>query len=230
MTEIKELYSDLKSRYDSYNTRLAKIEKELADYNEGKSSIIVKTIGGNRYYYKQWRDGDKINTTMIDRVEPGVIAELEKDIQHRTDLKRERDELRQIIAGIEPSVSKLRKAAVKPDIEQKYGFEVYWKNELSARVSVSKNRVHVSRFIKHPVRQIFHADNISRQQLMEALRLRCFEEGRPDIQDKIKALGLNEYNPLEIVRKTHGVSYNDYIWIRFPGEKLRAEDVLVRQM
>ena len=31
-----------------------------------------------------------------------------------------------------------------------------------------------------------------------------------------------------IVRKTHGVSYNDYLWFRFPGENLRAEDVLVR--
>ena len=39
---------------------------------------------------------------------------------------------------------------------------------------------------------------------------------------------LSEYNPYEIVKHTHGVSYNDFIWFRFPGEKLTSKDVLVR--
>ena len=110
-----------------------------------------------------------------------------------------------------------------------YSFEVFWKNELSARVTARKGRVHVSRFIIHPIRQLFWSDSITRNQLNEALKLRCFDPNRSDAQDKLKALGLQEYNPLEIVKRTHGVSYNDYIWIRFPGEKLRAEDVLVRE-
>ena len=44
----------------------------------------------------------------------------------------------------------------------------------------------------------------------------------------IKNIGLSEYNPYEIVKHTHGVSYNDFIWFRFPGEKLTSKDVLVR--
>ena len=39
---------------------------------------------------------------------------------------------------------------------------------------------------------------------------------------------LSEYNPYEIVKHTHGVSYNDFIWFRFLGEKLTSKDVLVR--
>ena len=66
--------------------------------------------------------------------------------------------------------------------------------------------------------------------MTEILRSRCIDEGRSDVGRVLKAMGLNEYNPLEIVRRTHGVSYNDYIWIRFPGEKLRAEDVMVRDL
>ena len=95
-------------------------------------------------------------------------------------------------------------------------------------MSVTKNRVHVSRFIKHPLRQIFSGDIITRNQLNEVLKLRCFEEERPDCRAKLNVLGLTEYNPLEIVKKTHGVSYNDYIWFRFPGEIIKASDVLVR--
>ena len=51
---------------------------------------------------------------------------------------------------------------------------------------------------------------------------------RADIGEKLTNLGLKEYNPYEIVKRTHGVSYNDFIWFRFPGEKLTSKDVLVR--
>ena len=49
-----------------------------------------------------------------------------------------------------------------------------------------------------------------------------------DIQELLNRIGLSEYNPQQIVRRTHGVSYNDYIWFRFPGERLTSRDVLVR--
>ena len=60
------------------------------------------------------------------------------------------------------------------------------------------------------------------------LEMRCFEKERGDIWEILEHLGLEEYNPQEMVKKTHGVSYNDYIWFRFPGENLTAKDVLVR--
>ena len=107
-------------------------------------------------------------------------------------------------------------------------FEVYYKNEISARVSVRKSKVYVSRYIIHPINQLFYSDSITRNQLNEIFKLRCFDENRYDAPDKLRAMGLSEYNPQKIVRITHGVSYNDYLWFRFPGEKLRAEDVLVR--
>ena len=47
-------------------------------------------------------------------------------------------------------------------------------------------------------------------------------------KDELRALGLTEYKPLDIVRKTHGVSYNDFLWFRFPGENISSKDVLVR--
>ena len=93
---------------------------------------------------------------------------------------------------------------------------------------VKQNKVKVIRFIIHPIRQLFYSDNISRNQLNEIFKQRCFDEGRADAMDKLRSLGLKEYIPREIVRRTHGVSYNDFLWFRFEGENLRAEDVLVR--
>jgi hypothetical protein len=107
-------------------------------------------------------------------------------------------------------------------------FEVFWKDELTARVEIDRDRVKVSRYCDHPLRQLFASEDITRYQLNKILSLRCFEEGRPDAAEKLKALGLTEYIPYEIVKRTHGVSYNDFIWFRFPGEKLCAADVMVR--
>ena len=109
-----------------------------------------------------------------------------------------------------------------------YTFEVYWKDEITARVYVKEYDVTVSRFTDHPLKQIFAQKKMTRYQLNRILELRCWERDRADINELLENIGLQEYNPQEIVRKTHGVSFNDYIWIRFPGEKLTSKDVLVR--
>lgn len=35
-------------------------------------------------------------------------------------------------------------------------------------------------------------------------------------------------NPWEWVRISHGVMFDDFLWIRFPGENLTWEDVKIR--
>ncbi len=230
MSDTAELYYILKDRYDDYLRELTSVEGRLSAYSDAIASIAVKSINENKYYYKQWREGTKIHSKMLGKVAPSAVATEESEILERKKLLSRREELIKLINILEPQREELRKLAMAPDIDEEFTFEVFWKNELSSRVSVHKNRVHVSRYIIHPIRQIFHSDTITRHQLMEALRLRCFEEGRADIDVKLAAIGLTEYDPLEIVRRTHGVSYNDFIWIRFPGEKLCAEDVLVREL
>ena len=109
-----------------------------------------------------------------------------------------------------------------------FSFEVYWKDELTAKVHVKGNAVNVSRFTDNPAKQLFAEKKMTRFQLGKIFELRCWERERADINDILEYLGLKEYNPYEIVKKTHGVSYNDYIWFRFPGENITCKDVLVR--
>ena len=50
-----------------------------------------------------------------------------------------------------------------------------------------------------------------------------------DINEILKQLGLKSYDPLEIVKKTHGVSYNDFLWFQFEGENYRYEDMKTKR-
>ncbi len=228
MDKTKELYDYLDSRLKIYLDELNQVENKLGKISDISSSIVVKKINGIKYYYEQWRNGDDIKCRSLGKVKPSAVYETEIEIQKKRELNEKVNELKFLIDSIIREKDELYKQLLKKSFADKFTFEVFWKNELSARVSANNSKVHVSRYILHPVRQIFSSDNISRNQLNEVLKLRCLEEGRVDIQSKLKAWGLNEYNPLEIVKKTHGVSFNDYIWIRFPGENITAEDVLVR--
>ena len=104
----------------------------------------------------------------------------------------------------------------KDRIIEDYSFEVFWKDDITASVNVHGDKVRVTRYV------------MTRYQLNRILEMRCWDRRREDIDEILVHLGLKEYNPYEIVRKTHGVSWNDYIWFRFPGEKLTSRDVLVR--
>lgn len=226
MNETDVVYLEIKNTYRKYEVELSEIDRELDHLGRYYSTLVVKTIRGNKYYYEQWREGNKIKSKCICKFAPGAAAKEELKISRRQELLKRHEELSALKDVLQKNIKELDKIR-KHELED-YSFEVMWKDELSARVSVKGNRVHVSRYIIHPVKQIFCSDSITRDQLNEILKLRCFEEDRSDTPEKLKHLGLTGYRPLDIVRKTHGVSYNDYLWIRFPGEMLCAKDVLVR--
>lgn len=110
-----------------------------------------------------------------------------------------------------------------------FSLEVYWKNERTARVWSEGPNVYVEAYIDSTVKRLFPNKTITREQAYECLKMRCWDPGRPDIRELLAVRGIKAYDPLEIVEKTHGVSWNDYLWIKFPGEDLKAEDVLVRK-
>ena len=50
-----------------------------------------------------------------------------------------------------------------------------------------------------------------------------------NIDEILFNLGLNEYNMLDILKKTHGVNFDDFWWIKFENEDLNWKDVKVRE-
>lgn len=110
-----------------------------------------------------------------------------------------------------------------------FSLEVYWKNERTAKVWSEGSNVYVEAFTDSPVKRLFPNKTLTRKQEYECLKIRCWDPDRPDIRELLAVCGIKAYDLLEIVKKTHGVSWNDFLWIKFPGEDLKAEDVLVRK-
>lgn len=115
-----------------------------------------------------------------------------------------------------------------------YNFSVLWKNEVVADVSITeepdgfKTLNFIRRYTDDVGKQPFGGTRLDLPRVYEFLENRWFERGRPDVPWQLEGLGLTEYNPWEIVKKTHGVMFEDFIWVRFEGEKLVWEDVKIR--
>ncbi|WP_211222600.1 hypothetical protein [Paenibacillus daejeonensis] len=75
-------------------------------------------------------------------------------------------------------------------------------------------------FLPFPAKQKVQVSDV-----LDYFESRCFPRTRHHREKVLQALGLREYVPTDIVKKTHGVLYDDYVWIRFAGEELRCVDV-----
>lgn len=63
---------------------------------------------------------------------------------------------------------------------------------------------------------------------MHMLSSRVFPRERENCKQLLKILGLDIYDPDMICRKTHGVMNDDYVWFKYPGEKVTFADVRMR--
>ena len=228
MKEYDRLYRLLSYELTRAKDQLKKLEDELRVFPDSGRSIVIKQIKGKLYYYMQWRENGGVRWRYLCAVRPGAVCEEETRVKYAKDLAAQKKEQESIICHLESILHGLQKERAKEKTVEDYSFEVFWKDEITARVHVQGSRVKVSRFSDHPLKQLFASRSMTRHQLNHIFEMRCWDRNRADIQDILKGLGLSEYNPREIVRKTHGISYNDFIWFRFPGERLTAEDVLMR--
>lgn len=101
----------------------------------------------------------------------------------------------------------------------------FWKDELVSYVTVDHNKAKIQRIVEHPVKQIFKDDELDIYRLSCLLETRCWQRECRNIDNYLKKLSIPYYDPLSIVKKTHGVSYNDFLWFRFNGENLNWKDV-----
>ena len=227
MKDINMIYTDLIHQKREAEARLTEYQKKLEQLQERKSNIIIKKINGDLYYYSQHRE-KTLRDKYLGAVKPGSIVDEEKKQMQISDLSEKVKNLKLDIESLEQMIKCYIKRKKQDSILDNFSFEVYWKDDITARVYVRGKNVTVSKYTENPGKQLFAEKKMTRYQLGKIFEMRCWEKGRADINEILENLGLKEYNPYEIVRKTHGVSYNDYIWFRFPGEQLTSKDVLVR--
>lgn len=80
-------------------------------------------------------------------------------------------------------------------------------------------------FVEEPILTVFGRQEHSIENLLDFFEERVFPEERDDTKGMLEFMGLKEYNPLDICRKTHGKCWEDEMWIRFKGEDLEWNTV-----
>ena len=73
--------------------------------------------------------------------------------------------------------------------------------------------------------QVFYKMPHTVENLNKFFADRCFPKERVNCQQLLDGLGLKEWNPLDIIKLTHGVMWGDTCWIRFEGETLTYKDI-----
>lgn len=107
-------------------------------------------------------------------------------------------------------------------------FEVLYKDTVTAKVEIRGNKTHIKRFDKCPIHCLFPTEEMDTYGALEILEGRCFPRNRDNLEELLHKLGLKTYHPLDIIRKTHGLMRNDFVWIRFQGENLKYDDIKIR--
>lgn len=65
------------------------------------------------------------------------------------------------------------------------------------------------------------------ESVLTVMETMCIPRGRQDVDEILGMMGLKEYNPVEILRHTHGHTMSNNRWIRFEGETIKWSDVNV---
>lgn len=63
---------------------------------------------------------------------------------------------------------------------------------------------------------------------LHLLSSRVFPPERGNCKELLKLLGVPTYDPDAICRKTHAVMNGDFVWFKYPGEKVTFNDVKMR--
>lgn len=85
-----------------------------------------------------------------------------------------------------------------------------------------------TKFVPDSPKQPFWGENITIARFYNFLKSRCYEDSRRDLPEILAYHGLKSNNPYEWVKISHGVTYEDFFWIKFDNECITWEDVKIR--
>lgn len=100
-----------------------------------------------------------------------------------------------------------------------YSFKAYFKEELLSEVFVDGESVTVKHYTDFVLFRPFGVlTEVTYKDLLEFYEDRCFPRERVNCKTVLKSLGLDYYDPEMICRKTHGLQFDDFLWLQFSDE------------
>lgn len=109
-------------------------------------------------------------------------------------------------------------------------YHIMYLNEIVAIVKLSLDKKHIeyTKVKEDGVYQPFSGDKLDLERFYRFIKSRCYEDNRADISNILKIMNLKSNNPYEVIEITHGVTFEDFFWIKKDYENLKWEDVKVR--
>ena len=108
-------------------------------------------------------------------------------------------------------------------------FDIMNRDTLLYSIEITPEKPMVNVYTEKSVYRQFPTDTPTNDEVLDWLEDRCFPRTRANKKEILDAMGLEEYDVLDIVKYTHGLMWEDYLWVRFPGEEnIKFDDIKLR--
>lgn len=107
-------------------------------------------------------------------------------------------------------------------------FYIMNKDEPLYRVQVDKLNVKLTSYNTNPIYKQFPTSTPTANDVLDWLEDRCFPKERANRDEVLENMGLTVYDPLSIISVTHGLVWDDYIWIKWEGEDIDYDSIKIR--
>lgn len=109
-------------------------------------------------------------------------------------------------------------------------YEIMYKNQIVANVLLSKDKKYILSFIrtKNKLLKPFK-DKLTIYDFYRFLKDRCYEDERDNLNVILKAANLKSNDPYKWIKISHGVTWEDYFWIKEKNENITWKEVRVRE-
>ena len=137
------------------------------------------------------------------------------------------------LPGLETFLSVLKALDLSVELKPAGRFTVYHvmlKDTPVAKVTLRDDRkeIRYEKYIPDGPFQPFSGEKLDLERFYSFLKSRCYEDGRADLKAILAKAHFQDNDPYEWVRLTHGVTYDDFFWIRIDDEPCVYEEVRLR--
>ena len=110
-------------------------------------------------------------------------------------------------------------------------YEVLYKDKIVDEIVFAKNKRYVFVLRKKAGRfqQPFMMNPITTTDVYTFFKSRCYEDCRADLKDILAQANLDSNDPYRWVAVTHGVTWEDFFWVRRKNEQITWNEVKVRE-
>lgn len=109
-------------------------------------------------------------------------------------------------------------------------FDIMWYDQILVSVSVDQltKKITLSNGLPNHFMYPFKMPHVTLTHVMSFLESRCFPKSRANCDELLTALGLQTYDVIAITKKTHGLMMDDFLWLRYSGERVTYDDIKIR--